>query len=124
MKVVMGVQDMTYPRGHANAISGTTTAQVAESLEAKYHVMGVFAQHHKEDIASAVADMLVDRMTNHRIHRGVVYLPKVQHEFDRYLESMEHFGLTGTFVSAAQKRGTSFIDTGTYQQSVRVWIEP
>lgn len=124
MKLHMGVQAMTYPSSHSNAATGQTTVDVARALEAKYHVMAVFVENHRSGVGKAIADMLLDRVREHRVDRGVVYVPAIQHEFDEYLETNEYYGLTGRFIGAAHHRGTAFIDTGTYQQSVRAWVTP
>ena len=62
MKLVMGVVDVAY--SDANSGGASTTGEVAQILEDKYHVMETFLVTREEKIAEWLADGLADEIAD------------------------------------------------------------
>ena len=136
----LGVIDLPY----ANAGSATT-GDVAEILEAKYHVMEIFWQLHGQEVADAICNSMVGAFESRVLHGAPAGLDfygtamgVAKQLFSRFLESkeMDALGYPGVPTKAAltgvshrfkKKRGApgrpSFVDTGLFESSFRAWME-
>jgi len=141
----LGVIDLPYSQARqgGKASAGTeTTGDVAEWLESKYNVMGVFVAEHGDDIAKAIEEA-IDGAMETAIIRGLETvdfggaLDEVGTEFRRFISSGEIEGIVpGTPTQAAidgrtsrmkRRRGqrrVSFRDTGLYINSFVAWSDP
>lgn len=121
----------------------TTTVIVANILEEKYHVLGTYVEHHKHDIEQACLNSLEGALEN--LHMGMPigdpYAEagqEIASGFRTFLMTaeMEQMGIEGVPTQAALDRESlrfkakhgnaqrpSFVDTGTYEASARMWIE-
>lgn len=130
--------------GYGHASDGpTTTVVVANALEERYHVLGTFVEHHKDDIGEAINNSLSGALEN--LHMG---LPlgdpfaeagqEIAAGFRTFLMTgeIEGYGIEGVPTQAALNRESlrfknkhgnaqrpSFVDTGTYEASMRAWID-
>jgi hypothetical protein len=128
----------------SKASTGTqTTGDVAEWLEEEYHVMEVFYELHKEQIASSLERSVTVAFEGLLSGRAVAPFAsaesKIASMFRKMLDSgeLEGLGYPGVPTQAAlrgvnhrlkhpyAKRGPrpSFIDTGLYQLSMRAWVD-
>lgn len=134
----IGVVDQPY-----NGPEGRTTGDVAEILEKKYGIMGVFAEVHGNDIADALADSMAGALDNLLMGAPIGADPfaegcsNIDTTFRQFLSSHEIAGqgIEGVPTQAALdgvnhrlkiRKGAarpSFIDTGLYQASEKSWIE-
>ncbi len=136
----LGVVDLPYP----HETEGTTTGDVAEFLEAKYHVMQTFYDAHEQDVAEALSEGMRDVLEatlmgapakNDPFLAGTTGIESL---FHRFLESgeIEALGVEGVPTQAAKDRKSlrhkkkvnprprpSFIDTGLYDASFKAWVE-
>ena len=108
MKLHLGVHDVPYT-GHEQK-GATTTFEVAEILEAKYDVMGVFYQAKQQEIEKYIVDDLlgaIRSMTqgNPRAGRmfasGQVPMNKIDSLFRDFISQNEWQKLTGKEIKAA-----------------------
>lgn len=124
-----------------------TTGEVAQYIEAEYHVMEVFYEIYQERIIDSLTEAVLGDLDN--ILNGkppnadlfAVAASEIEGWFKRFLSSreVESVGIPGVQTQAAKDgvnhrfahpyaKGNperpSFIDTGLYQSSVKVWIEP
>lgn len=123
-----------------------TTGDVAEILEAKYHVMEIFYEMHKEDVAKDLAESVVGALETIMMG-GPADLDalggatsKIEERFRDFLTNreMEKLGYPGVPTQAAldgvnhrfkhpyaqkNKRRPSFVDTGLYQASFKAEVE-
>lgn len=131
----LGVIDQRY------ASEDVSTGDVAEFLEAKYHVMEVFAGTHIDQIADDMADNVAGVLENMMAGAPIVADPfleamgKTEDRFKNFLSLEEMAGWPGVPTQAALDgvssrfkrqhgpRRPSFIDTGLYQSSFKAWIE-
>jgi hypothetical protein len=133
----LGVTDIPYTEGTQ------TTGDVAEILEDKYHVMQVFYEQHKEDVAVDLEKSLSGQLENMMAGSPPPNKPfgsaesAIEDRFKRFLgeAEMDALGYPGVPTSAALrgvshrmniKKGPprpSFIDTGLYQSSMVCWID-
>lgn len=149
----LGVIDLPYghqaPRkGRKRRITATTksTGDVADILEAKYHVMEIFFEEHADDVVTYLEDGLQGTIDNILMGAPLTVSAfasaesKIKDRFDQFISQreMDALGYPGIPTQAAQKgishrfkrpRGSrvprpSFIDTGLYLSSFRAWIEP
>jgi hypothetical protein len=162
MKLLLGVLDIPYekqaPRrvgvrrrgGRTTAFSapasgGQTTGDVAEILEAKYHVMEVFVEEHLDDITGALGQSLSDALEDAMGgapggNATTAAEADIQAMFNKFIDSseMEGLGIPGVPTQAALKginhrllhpyaksnpRRPSFKDTGQYEQTFRAVFE-
>lgn len=124
---------------------GQTTGDIAEILEAKYHVMESFFELHAQEIANDLAvsmknsleDALSGGPANYQLADSEGFIKTL---FTTFIDSKEMDGLGASGVpTAASLRGVnhrlqhpfakgnparpSFRDTGTYSAAMRAWIE-
>ena len=153
MLLHLGVLDLPY--GHQQAArrrkrrstAGTkSTGDVAEILEAKYHVMEIFFEENADEIVSYLEASLTGAIDNVLLGAPISTSAfgyaesKIRDRFDQFISQreMDALGYPGIPTQAAQKgvshrfkraRKTrsprpSFIDTGLYLSSFRAWIDP
>ncbi len=138
MKLHLGVNNVAYSDKESKG--ATTTGEVAEILEGRYHVMEVFYELYKEDVAKQIEKQL--KITIEAVMQGnknldLNNLPmgKLESQFKNYLDMREWAGVSGQVIEAAKsgvshrkkekKKATArpeFIDTGLYQESFRAWV--
>lgn len=134
----LGVEDIAY--SDKDSKGAVTTGEVADILEGKYHVMEVFYQLYEKEIAdniSATFAEAIESILQGNTNLNIEKLPfdKIEHSFRDYLDAREWTGVSAQVIMAAKegvthrkkgkKRGSErpeFIDTGLYQQSMRVWV--
>lgn len=135
MKLHLGVIDIPY------ASESTTTGDVATFIEEKYGLMQSFADRHADEIAKSVAESLAGAAADFAQY-GVTVDPiadaagDIEQMFRSALDAREYDGEAGIPTEAAKKgvshrfkkknyggERPSFIDTGTYQASFKVWTE-
>lgn len=120
-----------------------TTGDVAEILESKYHIMQIFFEQHQRDITGLMADSLSGALESmlsgapSRVSPHGEGASQIETMFRRFLSNreMDSLGYPGVPTEAAQmglshrfrgKRGSprpSFIDTGQYEASMKVWVD-
>lgn len=121
-----------------------TTGDVAEILEAKYHIMETFSKVHEDELAEMVADSMAGAIKNMMAGQPSPADPLAQAEADieqtfrNFLtnKEMDSLGYPGVPTEASLKgvshrfkgkRGApgrpSFIDTGAYEGAMRVWTD-
>jgi len=133
----LGVSDIPYAEGTQ------TTGDVAEILEDKYHVMQVFYEQHKEDVAADLESSLAGQLENMMAGAPPPNKPfgsaesAIEDRFHRFLSEgeIEKLGYPGIPTQAAlsgvnhrlkSKKGSrrpSFIDTSLYLNSFVAWID-
>jgi hypothetical protein len=133
----LGVSDIPYTDGTQ------TTGDVAEILEDKYHVMQVFYEQHKEDVAADLESSLSGQLENMMAGSPPPNKPfgsaesAIEDRFRRFLSEaeMDKLGYPGVPTAAALagvshrlkiKKGSprpSFIDTGLYESSMVCWVD-
>lgn len=143
----LGVIDIGYGQARRTAkIAVETTGDVAEWLENKYHIFEVFFESHGQEIADALAQSLADQIADIAAGAPVPSDPlqdaeqSIEASFKKFLSSqeIEGFGIPGVPTKAALKgvnhrfkhpyakgnpRRPSFIDSGLYQASFRIWMD-
>jgi len=133
----LGVTDIPYAEGTQ------TTGDVAEILEDKYHIMQVFYEQHKDDVAADLESAIVGQLENMMAGSPPPNKPfgsaesSIEDRFRRFLSEaeMDSLGYPGVPTAAALNgvnhrmkinKGSprpSFIDTGLYQSSMVCWID-
>src|SRR5580692_1119246 len=147
--LVLGVLDVAYSDSHGiRKGETTTTGDVAEILEERYHVMQTFYQARKEKIASFLADTMASALQdicNGQRVKNPSYgaEQRIEAEFRSFLDANEMqklaIALTGVALSAAAARGVNhrkknpyakknkerpaFVDTGLYRSSFRAQLK-
>jgi hypothetical protein len=141
MKLHLGVIDQKYR-------TGKDVAEVAKILEGKYGIMAIFAAQQQNEIANALATSLADAtealMTGTPVANAYAEgTEEIQKNFRKFLDmngtgiitEASKKGVSGRFMDKNNTKGKrlpensngqvrpSFIDTGTYQNSFRAWIE-
>lgn len=140
-KLHLGVEDVAY--SDPDAKGATTTGQVAEILEEKYHVMRVFAELHGQNMADAIAKDISNSLDAILGGERVSKLPlqtsmrQIESSFRDYLSADEWQKTSGQAIAAAQngvshrfkkvkgkERGPrpAFIDTGLFSRSFKAEI--
>ena len=135
----LGVLDVPYAEH-----DGVTTGDVAEWLEAKYHVMEIFYEENAQVVADALAESLTGSLES--VIMGGRAEPtnfftsgtaRIEQMFRDFLDNgdMEKLGYPGVPTKAALKgvnhrlklkrggRRPSFIDTGLYEASFRATVD-
>ncbi len=133
----LGVSDIPYATGDKS------TGDVAEILESKYHIMEVFYQQHKEDVAADLENSISGALENMMAGSPPPNKPfgsaeaAIEDRFKKFLgdAEMDALGYPGVPTGAALRgvshrmkinKGSprpSFIDTGLYQSSMVCWID-
>jgi hypothetical protein len=141
VKLSLGVHDIAY--SDPDNPGTTTTGQVAEILEKKYHVMRVFYELEEKRIGDllteGVAKTLKAREAGHVVPERVPLrgeMEKIDAMFRDYLDADLWQSLTGKTIAAAAagishrkkaKKNSgprpAFIDTGQYQASFSAMIK-
>ena len=128
-------------------ITSKTTFEVAQILEAKYHIMEHFFEKHQEEIIQNMADayagavetaMMTGRL-DPMIKLANSGIGKIKKEFNDFIdmEELAGLGVPGVPTEAAlhgvshrfkhpyarRARRPSFIDTGLYEASFVAWVE-
>lgn len=128
------------PRKAKEPSGGQTTGQIAEILEAKYHIMETFAERHLPGIADSLAESMAGALKSIMMGAPASQLfgeatDEIKAKFQKFLDDKEMDGATGVPTQAAKdgvnhrlkrKRGpprSSFIDTGQYQTHFQDWID-
>ncbi len=123
----------------------STTGDVAEILEDKYHIMEVFWNLHEEEIVSALSTSLSDEFESMLQGKPVSVgafaagASEVEAMFQKFLDlkEMDALGIPGVPTAASlagvshrfkkpyAKRAPrpSFVDTGLYESSFRCWAD-
>ncbi|WP_297480660.1 hypothetical protein [Ferrovum sp.] len=134
MKLSLGVIDIPYPEEEV------TTGEVAGILEAHYGVMRVFVEEYEDKITQAVEEKMLGLIQNVKLGgpppTDDIDFPEIEKDFREYLDRSEWEKISGKPTKAALlgiskrkkslsygERRPSFIDTGLYQKSMRVWTE-
>lgn len=136
MKLVLGVLDIPYENGQ-------TTGDVAEILEAKYHIMETFSEVRELEMADAMADGMAGALESLMMGAPPSLDPfgdgtsAIENMFKDALSNREFDGLINGVPTRAAVKGKSnrfkskksggsrpsFIDTGQYQASFKAWVE-
>ena len=126
--------------------SAVTTGDVAEILEAKYHVMETFYELHQEEIGDLIVRSLAAKIETIQQGGYAGYdepfagaTSVIEDEFKQFLSQkvMETLGIPGVPTKAAlagvshrfkhpyaqRAARPSFIDTGLYQASFKAWVD-
>lgn len=140
LRLNLGVLDVAYsdPQGGG----ATTTGDVAEILEAKYHIMDIFAVEREAKIGDWIADALADQIKDIAAGAPIPLNPyqdaeqKIETSFRQFLSDEEmakihpdvptQAALEGRTKRRKNQKGArrpSFIDTGQFQASFRAWVE-
>lgn len=149
----LGVQDLPYAysevrvfaRRRPARVQSTTTGDVAEILESKYHLMETFYEMHQADIARSVENALGGALENMLIGAPPPDDPfaaasgDIKTMFSEFLLTgeAERVGIPGTPTKAAQagvshrfkhpyaQRAArpSFVDTGLLESSFTAWVD-
>jgi hypothetical protein len=134
----LGVIDQPYGDGDV-----ATTGEVAQYLENKYHVMEIFFEQHKRDIAGDLENSVKASMESLLMGAPATPTPyaeaagKIEHGFKQFLslKEMDGLGYPGVPTKAAMmgvnhrmkiRHGSprpSFIDTGLYESSFKCWVD-
>lgn len=130
----LGVIDIPYEG------ENTTTGDVAEHLEEKYQIMQTFFDRYGNDISALMSNDLAANLENLLAGAPPIRDPlaesmsRVHDLFVAFLDNEEMNGMPGVPTHRAllgiskrfkRKKGDprpSFIDTGTYQASMRSWV--
>jgi hypothetical protein len=159
MQLVLGVHDMAYAaqfhnkagkvkRGMSKAQAaygkGKSTGDIAQILEAKYHIMRTFYEMNARDIASAVEKSMVGSVINMvngqpgPIKPDAQAMSDIETAFKESLSMRAYDGVIKGVPTAASLGGVShrfkrpyakrparpsFINTGLYQSSFTAWTE-
>lgn len=136
----LGVIDIPYSADSGSSV--TTTGDVAQFLEAEYHVMEVFAIEHQDEIAGYLAESIADQIRDVMSGAPVPANPfadaelKIKLAFDRFIETEEIArinpdtptqaaldGRSKRRKGATGPRRVSFRDTGQYVVAFQAWVE-
>jgi hypothetical protein len=131
---------------HRKKYANVTTGDVAEILEAKYHVMEVFFRQHDQDVVAVQLEKSLKCAVESLMMGAPLTLDpfgtatsEIENRMKQFLSNreMDALGYPGVPTMAAQmgvshrfahpyKRRParpSFIDTGLYQSSMKAWID-
>ncbi|MGC9271245.1 hypothetical protein [Acidiphilium sp.] len=139
MLLQLGVENAAY--SSKDAKGATTTWEVAEILEDKYHIMRVFYELNKEKIAGQMVDGMAKQIqtlaAGGPIARTVLpgTMQKIRTDFVNFLNRDEWQKVTGIAIAAAEEGNSlrfkgkktnarpAFVDTGLYRQAFRAQIK-
>jgi hypothetical protein len=147
MKLHLGVIDRPYENASPDgSTAATTTGEVAQWLENRYHIMEIFYHFHEQEIADKLAEGMGDALeavmvgAPPSLNPTTEALSTEETVFKLWLAlgEVEKVGIPGVPTLAAQNRQSlrlklkkklrgparpSFIDTGLYQSSFKMWVE-
>lgn len=126
-------------------LDGKTTGDIAEILEAKYEVMRKFTEIKEENIVEALAESYSDAIVDvingvdpSNLNPAAQAASDIEHMLKQAI-ALQAFdgviagvptqaalqGRSKRFKSGRNPRGSrpSFIDTGMYQSSIKVWVD-
>jgi len=132
------------PRTRSNRFK--TTGDVAAILESKYHVMEIFFNLHQDFVVDELKSSMEGALQNlalgapgNSVSFSAEAESAIEHDFRQFisLREMDGLGYPGIptkaslkgvshrFTHPYAKRGSrpSFIDTGLYQASFKVWVD-
>ena len=137
----LGVVDVPYP----NDPKGKSTGDVAEILEAKYHVMQHFWDTRGSEVCDALAEDMMDAFADRASGRNIdtpdftAATSKMHQMFNEFIDRRGMDGMELDVPTTAARLGInhrflhpysrhnperpSFKDTGTYAASMLAWIE-
>jgi hypothetical protein len=135
----LGVLDVPYATG------GKSTGDVADILEAKYHVMEIFFEEHQAQIAGAFEETIGDQLENllsgapPNSNSLAAATGQVETMFHKFISMQEMDGIQPGVPTKAALKGVnhrlarptakgnpqrpSFRDTGLYDASFKAWID-
>jgi hypothetical protein len=144
MKLNLGVIDVPY----VDSKDAQTTGDVADILEAKYHVMEIFYEQHAADVVMPALESSVSAVFENVVTGAPppedIFAPGadvIRKAFDDFItkQEMDALGYPGVPTQAARDRESqrfkrpynkqpsrprpSFVDTGEYLDSFRAWVE-
>ena len=131
------------PKGKAKGSSAVSTGDVASILEAKYHVMEIFAEENGQVIADSICQSLADAFENASISgKAPIKIfptegqPEIQKAFNDFIDMRKMDGIQPGVPTKASLMGVnsrlksrkgpvrpSFKDTGAYEGTFRAWVE-
>lgn len=156
IRIHLGVVDIPYAQalqtagrpGKPPAPSRTTTGDVAQYIEARYHLMQEFAEARRDKISEVVLGAMRDRIEALHEGRGRAGggpllgpddLGDIAEEFRRMIDDRAFDGLVSGVPTEAARAGVnhrllhpyaksnparpSFVDTGLYQSMMRAWSD-
>jgi len=121
-----------------------TTGDVAEILEAKYHIFEIFYREHEQDVANDVTDSMRGAVESYLMGAPLNLNPfgsatsSIENRMKQFLANseMEKIGFPGVPTQAAIEgishrfknprtgvRRPSFVDTGLYLASMTAWVD-
>ena len=135
----VGVNDVPYPVGRGR--TERSTARIAEILEDRYHLMETFVESRMGEIAQEIASngaANIEKLfgtpeSTVDLYAGIELW--LEEEFRNFInDEVETFGIQGVPTAAAEtgrsrrgrrvaRSGGSFVDTGLYRDSIKVWVE-
>ena len=149
MLLHLGVLDVPYnqvpSKRQRKARAGTvTTGDVAGWLENRYHIMEIYFEQHKEDVAKSLENSIAGALESFLMGAPVTLdalgpaTSEIEDGFKQFLAQgeMEKIGFPGVPTAAALaginhrfknprtgRRRVSFVDTGLFLASFRAWID-
>lgn len=143
-EIYLGVLNIPYDYN-----DNSTTASVALLLEKKYGIMGKFIEIHNDEVQGHLKNALISNIQdviegNHPDNEAFyTAFSKIEHDLKKFISSreVERVGIPGVPTKAALKgvthrlkqkrrglknnvkgqRRPSFVDTGLYESSLKVW---
>lgn len=141
-KLVLGVINNPYGHSHGadrRANANTTTGEVAQILENKYHIMQHFYDLHEREINSSilqsVTHILNEALMGSPVNTaGLDDIDNLKPIFEKMILTKELDGVADgvptqaslSVVNHRKKKGESrpsFLDTRLYMQSFKAWIK-
>jgi hypothetical protein len=125
--------------------AGKSTAQVAQELEARYGIVATFAEMEQDTIANILSEYVAEEVV-HYVDGSTPTptvpdqaLKRIERKFQLNLSQRKYDGRISGVPTWAARRGyqhqfarpyskshgprPSFVDTGMYQMTFRVWVE-
>lgn len=140
VQLVLGIDDVAYADPSGGGV--TTTGDVAEILESRYHVMEIFWEEHREEIGEWLSDALADQIQDMANGAPISNDPfldaeqNIEASFRDFIETGEiekispdtptQAALEGRTKRRKNQKGprrVSFRDTGLYVRSFRARVE-
>lgn len=127
------------------ASGAETTGDVAEWLEARYHVMEVFYTFHEKEIGEAITNTMLGELENAALgapagnNAMAEATSQIETLFKKFISNQEMDGTQPGVPTEAARKGInhrlahpyakgnpsrpSFRDTGLYEQSMKAWVD-